>query len=218
VRSGRFLVLEGIDGCGKSTQIEALRAWLPESGLMAPGARLVVTREPGGTALGQALRALLLRPPEGAAPCSLSELMLYAADRAQHVEECLRPALAAGDWVLCDRFSGSTAAYQGYGRGLPLPTILQLEALATGGLTPDLTLWLDLPLAGSLQRRGDRPADRIEAAGEAFLQRVSDGFATLADQRGWCRVEAGLPREQVTDLCRSLITQHLGGPGDGGHG
>ena len=216
--SGRFLVLEGIDGCGKSTQIEALRAWLPVSGLMADGARLVVTREPGGTALGQALRALLLRPPEGAAPCSLSELMLYAADRAQHVEECLRPALAAGDWVLSDRFSGSTAAYQGYGRGLPLTTILQLEALATGGLAPDLTLWLDLPLAGSLQRRGDRPADRIEAAGEAFLQRVSDGFATLAGQRGWCRVEAGLPREQVTDLCRSLIREHLAVREGGGHG
>ncbi|MCP9930973.1 dTMP kinase [Cyanobium sp. AMD-g] len=216
--SGRFLVLEGIDGCGKSTQIEALRAWLPLSGLMAPGARLVVTREPGGTALGQALRALLLRPPEGAAPCSLSELMLYAADRAQHVEECLRPALAAGDWVLSDRFSGSTAAYQGYGRGLPLATILQLEALATGGLAPDLTLWLDLPLAGSLRRRGDRPADRIEAAGEAFLQRVSDGFATLAGQRGWQRVEAGGPREAVTQLCCSLITEHLGGLGDGGHG
>ncbi len=216
--SGRFLVLEGIDGCGKSTQIEALRSWLPVSGLMAQGARLVVTREPGGTALGQALRALLLRPPEGAAPCSLSELMLYAADRAQHVEECLRPALAAGDWVLSDRFSGSTAAYQGYGRGLPLATILQLEALATGGLAPDLTLWLDLPLAGSLQRRGDRPADRIEAAGEAFLQRVSDGFATLAGQRGWCRVEAGLPREQVTHRCRSLIREHLAVPGGGGHG
>ena len=216
--SGRFLVLEGIDGCGKSTQIEALRAWLPVSGLMAPGARLVVTREPGGTALGQALRSLLLRPPQGAAPSSLSELMLYAADRAQHVEECVRPALVAGDWVLSDRFSGSTAAYQGYGRGLPLATILQLESLATGGLAPDLTLWLDLPLAGSLRRRGDRPADRIEAAGEDFLQRVSDGFATLAGQRGWCRVEAGLPREQVTDLCRSLIREHLAVPGGGGHG
>ena len=217
--SGRFLVLEGIDGCGKSTQIEALRAWLPVSGLMDPGARLVVTREPGGTALGQALRSLLLRPPQGAAPCSLSELMLYAADRAQHVEECVRPALVAGDWVLSDRFSGSTAAYQGYGRGLPLTTILQLEALATGGLAPDLTLWLDLPLAGSQRRRGDRPADRIEAAGEAFLQRVSDGFATLARQRDWKRVEAGGPREQVTELCRALISQHLGAPGDrGGHG
>jgi dTMP kinase len=145
--------------------------------------------------------------------------MLYAADRAQHVEECVRPALVAGDWVLSDRFSGSTAAYQGYGRGLPLATILQLESLATGGLAPDLTLWLDLPLAGSLRRRGDRPADRIEAAGEDFLQRVSDGFATLAGQRGWKRVEAGLPREQVTELCRALISQHLGAPGDrGGHG
>lgn len=216
--SGRFLVLEGIDGCGKSTQIEALRDWLPASGLMEPGARLVVTREPGGTALGQALRALLLQPPQGAAPCSLCELMLYAADRAQHVEECLRPALAAGDWVLSDRFSGSTAAYQGYGRGLPLTTILQLEALATGGLTPDLTLWLDLSLAGSLRRRGDRPADRIEAAGEAFLQRVSDGFATLAGQRGWRRVEAGLPREDVTELCRAQITEHLGAPGGYGCG
>lgn len=216
--SGRFLVLEGIDGCGKTTQIEALRAWLPLSGLMAPGARLVVTREPGGTALGQALRALLLRPPEGAAPCSLCELMLYAADRAQHVEECLRPALAAGDWVLSDRFSGSTAAYQGYGRGLPLATIRQLEVLATGGLEPDLTLWLDLPLAGSLQRRGDRPADRIEAAGEAFLQRVSDGFASLAAERGWHRVAAGGPIEQVTGRCRSLITEHLGAAGAGGHG
>jgi dTMP kinase len=216
--SGRFLVLEGIDGCGKTTQIEALRAWLPLSGLMAPGSRLVVTREPGGTALGQALRALLLHPPDGVAPGSLCELMLYAADRAQHVEECLRPALAAGDWVLSDRYSGSTAAYQGHGRGLPMATIHQLEAMATGGLEPDLTLWLDLPLAGSLRRRGGRPADRIEATGEAFLQRVSDGFATLAAERGWQRVAAGGPIEQVTAHCRTLITEHLGAADARGHG
>ncbi|WP_216903864.1 dTMP kinase [Synechococcus sp. CCY 9618] len=217
--SGRFLVLEGIDGCGKTTQIEALRAWLPASGLMGPGARLVVTREPGGTALGRALRALLLSPPEDAAPSSLSELLLYAADRAQHVEACLRPALASGDWVLCDRFTGSTAAYQGYGRGLSLATIHQLETLATAGLEADLTLWLDLPLAGSLRRRGDRPADRIESAGDAFLQRVSDGFATLARQRGWQRVDGGLPREQVTARCRELIATQLGGaPSREGHG
>jgi dTMP kinase len=215
---GRFLVLEGIDGCGKTTQIEALRAWLPVSGLMDPGARLVVTREPGGTPLGQALRRLLLQPPEGSVPCGLSELMLYAADRAQHGAEILRPALAAGDWVLSDRYSGSTAAYQGYGRGLPLATIAALEALATEGLQPDLTLWLDLPLAGSLQRRSGRPADRIEAAGEVFLQRVCNGFATLARERGWQRVEAGLPREQVTARCRALIAAHLGGDGWEGHG
>ncbi|KEF42463.1 MAG: thymidylate kinase [Cyanobium sp. CACIAM 14] len=213
---GRLVVLEGIDGCGKTTQIEALGAWLPGSGLMASGARLVVTREPGGTALGQALRALLLSPPEGAAPAGLSELLLYAADRAQHVETCLRPALEAGDWVLCDRFTGSTAAYQGYGRGLPLATIHQLETMATSGLEADLTLWLDLPLTGSLRRRGDRPADRIEAAGEAFLQRVCDGFAALASERGWQRVEAGLPRERVTAHCRELIARHLGAAPDAG--
>jgi dTMP kinase len=207
---GRFVVLEGIDGCGKTTQIQALRAWLPTSGLMGQGTGLVVTREPGGTALGAALRSLLLSPPEDAAPSSLSELLLYAADRAQHVEACLRPALAAGDWVLCDRFTGSTAAYQGYGRGLSLATIRQLETMATGGLEADLTLWLDLPLADSLGRRGDRHADRIEASGEAFLRRVSDGFAHLARERGWQRVEAALPVEQVTARCRDLVAAHLG--------
>ena len=108
---GRFVVLEGIDGCGKTTQLQALADWLPRSGLMPPQATLVVTREPGGTPLGRSLRQLLLHPPEGAAPGERAELLLYAADRAQHVEACIAPALARGDWVLSDRFSGSTAAY-----------------------------------------------------------------------------------------------------------
>ena len=195
---GRFVVLEGIDGCGKSTQHEALSAWLPGSGLMPPGAELLLTREPGGTALGQALRQLLLHPPGAAAPQATAELLLYAADRAQHVEQVIRPALAAGHWVLSDRFSGSTAAYQGYGRGLPLPLIEQLEQIATGGLQPDLTLWLAVPLAVSLQRRGHRPADRIEASGEAFLARVAVGFAELAELHGWQRIDADQPAAQVT--------------------
>jgi dTMP kinase len=195
---GRFLVLEGIDGSGKTTQLEALRRWLPSSGLMPPGTPLLITREPGGTALGQALRQLLLHPPEEAAPCSTAELLLYAADRAQHVACHIRPALEAGAWVLSDRYSGSTAAYQGDGRGLSLALIEQLEAIATGGLQPDLTLWLDLPLAQAIQRRGERPADRIEAAGEAFLQRVAEGFARLAAARGWSRLDAGQPPEAVT--------------------
>ena len=165
---GRFVVLEGIDGCGKSTQLEALRTWLPGSGLLAPGAELVVTREPGGTALGSALRQLLLHPPGEAAPEPMAELLLYAADRAQHVEQLIRPALAAGHWVLSDRFSGSTAAYQGYGRGLSLELIDQLTLVATGGLQPDLTVLLEIPLEESLRRRGHRTADRIEAAGEAY--------------------------------------------------
>ena len=209
---GRFLVLEGVDGCGKTTQIEALRQWLPSSGLMAPGARLVVSREPGGTALGQALRQLLLHPPDGVQPLSRAELLLYAADRAQHVDGVLLPALEAGDWVLCDRFSGSTAAYQGHGRGLPLELIDTLEQLATGGLQADLTLWLDLPLEESLRRRGGRPADRIESAGEAFLERVAAGFATLASQRAWTRIEALQPVAAVTECCCAAIRRGLAVP------
>ncbi len=205
---GRFVVLEGIDGCGKSTQLEVLRSWLPGSGLLAPGAELVVTREPGGTALGAALRQLLLHPPGEAAPEPMAELLLYAADRAQHVEQLIRPALAAGHWVLSDRFSGSTAAYQGHGRGLDLARIAQLEQLATGGLAPDLTLWLALPLAESLRRRGDRAADRIEASGEAFLQRVVTGFELLARERGWWRVDATQPPGLVAEACRAALA-HL---------
>jgi dTMP kinase len=137
-------------------------------------------------------------------------LLLYAADRAQHVETLIRPALAAGHWVLSDRFSGSTAAYQGYGRGLSLLRIAELERIATGGLRPDLTLWLDLPLAESLRRRGHRPADRIEASGEEFLRRVGDGFAQLARQRGWLRLDGAGSPDQVQESCRQLLRHRLG--------
>lgn len=205
---GRFLVLEGIDGCGKTSQLEAIAAWLPGSGLMPPGALLLRTREPGGTPLGRALRQLLLHPPEEAAPCSDAELLLYAADRAQHVATVIRPALEAGHWVLSDRFSGSTAAYQGHGRGLPLERIQALEHLATGGLKADLTLWLDLPLAESLRRRGSRPADRIEAEGSAFLERVAAGFAALALERGWQRIEAAATPQEVSRHCTAAIAAH----------
>jgi len=208
---GRFIVLEGIDGCGKTTQLEALRQWLPGSGLLPPGTRVIVSREPGGTALGQALRELLLHPPDGTAPVPCAELLLYAADRAQHVETVLRPALERGDWVLCDRFTGSTAAYQGYGRGLDLGLIGALSDIATGGLSADLTLWLDVSLAESCRRRGGQMADRIEAVGEAFMSRVADGFATLAGQRGWTRINADLPVDAVTTACcRAMIRTFWG--------
>jgi dTMP kinase len=211
---GRFVVLEGIDGCGKSTQLDALAAWLPSSGLLAPGCELVVTREPGGTALGRALRQLLLHPPDEAAPETTAELLLYAADRAQHVQQLIAPALAAGHWVLSDRFSGSTAAYQGHGRGLPLALIDQLEQIATAGLVPDLTLWLDLPLAEASRRRrdrhGDHGPDRIEAGGDAFLARVHQGFAVLADQRGWLAIAADQPPEPVSAACRRALQQRFG--------
>ena len=211
---GRFVVLEGIDGCGKSTQLDALAAWLPSSGLLAPGCELVVTREPGGTALGRALRQLLLHPPDEAAPETTAELLLYAADRAQHVQQLIAPALAAGHWVLSDRFSGSTAAYQGHGRGLPLALIDQLEQIATAGLVPDLTLWLDLSLAEASRRRrdrhGDHGPDRIEAGGDAFLARVHQGFAVLADQRGWLAIAADQPPEPVSAACRRALQQRFG--------
>jgi dTMP kinase len=208
---GCFIVLEGIDGCGKTTQLEALRQWLPTSGLMPPGARVVVSREPGGTALGQALRELLLHPPDGTAPVPRAELLLYAADRAQHVETVLRPALDAGDWVLCDRFTGSTAAYQGYGRGWVKPLLRTLENLTTGGLQADLTLWLDVSLVESCRRRGGQLADRIEGEGVAFLGRVADGFLELAVQRGWVRIAAGCSVAAVTaDCCRAMVRQFGG--------
>lgn len=202
-------MLEGIDGCGKTTQLDALRQWLPRCGLMPAGTRLITTREPGGTPLGMALRQLLIDPPESIAPCPTSELLLYAADRAQHVERLIRPRLEAGDWVLSDRFSGSTAAYQGMGRGLSLKLIDQLETIATAGLAADLTLWLDLPLEQSLGRRSDRVADRIEAAGDDFLRRVARGFGSLATRRDWHRVDAGQAVDQVSQVCRRLITERF---------
>jgi dTMP kinase len=208
---GRFVVLEGIDGCGKSSQLHALTAWLPVSGLLPPGAGVVPTREPGGTPLGEALRELLLHPPGEVDPGPGAELLLYAADRAQHVEQRIQPALAAGHWVLSDRFSGSTAAYQGHGRGLNLAMIRQLEAIATGGLRADLTLWLDLPLAESRRRRGERVADRIESAGEAFLERVAAGFAAEARAGGWCRIDADQPFEAVTQACCEALSLAFGG-------
>ena len=202
---GRFVVMEGIDGCGKTTQLQALMQWLPGSGLLPPGAAVIQTREPGGTALGQALRQLLLHPPEAAEPCSVAELLMYAADRAQHVERVIRPALERGDWVVSDRFAGSTLAYQGYGRQLDRNLIAQLEHIATGGLNADATLWLQLPLHRSLARRAGQTNDRIEAAGQAFLQRVCDGFAALAAERQWCTIDADQPAPAVT----AQIRRHL---------
>ena len=206
---GTFIVLEGIDACGKTTQLQALRRWLPHSGLMPPGAQLVTTCEPGGTVLGLNLRELLLHCSTAAQPVPMAELLLYAADRAQHVAKVIRPALDRGDWVLCDRFTGSTAAYQGYGRGLNLGAIQDLEAIATGYLEPDLTLWLDVSLAESFRRRGDQLADRIEGEGDEFLSRVSYGFRELAAQRDWVCVNADQPVTDVTTTCRNIIRNAL---------
>ena len=199
--TGRFIVLDGIDGCGKSTQIRHLAQWLPVSGLMPSTAGLICTREPGGTPLGQSIRDLLLHTEADQVPSVTAELLLYAADRAQHVDTVIRPALLRGDWVLSDRFAGSTLAYQGYGRGLDHQLITRLESIATTGLVPDLTACLMVPVEVSLQRRHGEKEDRIEAEGRAFLHRVADGFAILAEQRHWCQLDA---QQSVSQLSQAL--------------
>ena len=165
-----FITLEGGEGVGKTTQQALLALQLRQAGYPC-----LCTREPGGTALGRALREILLH---GDPLTPLAELFLYAADRAEHVQKCILPALAAGQVVVCDRFTDSTLAYQGYGRGLDLEKIRQLNHLATGGLQPHLTLWLDLPPEAGLARSG--LAVRLEQERLEFHRRVHQGFQTLA--------------------------------------
>lgn len=193
---GKLIVFEGGEGSGKTTQIQRLYDWLTtDEGLISLLAKnkvrgVKLTREPGGTSLGQHIRHVLLNKSasedsvlEAASIVSKAELLLYAADRAQHVEETLKPWLAQGYWVLCDRYTDSTVAYQGYGRQLNLALIHQLNQIATGGLKSDLTLWLNVPPSIGLARMHQRgQADRIEQASQAFHQRVHDGFAALATQ------------------------------------
>jgi dTMP kinase len=207
--TGRFIVLDGIDGCGKSTQIRHLAQWLPVSGLMPSTAGLICTREPGGTPLGQSIRDLLLHTEADQVPSVTAELLLYAADRAQHVDTVIRPALLRGDWVLSDRFAGSTLAYQGYGRGLDRQLIMRLEAIATTGLVPDLTACLMVPVEVSLQRRHGEKEDRIEAEGRAFLHRVADGFAVLAEQRHWCQLDAQKSVSQLSQALEQTLREAL---------
>jgi len=206
---GRFLVFEGIDGCGKSTQINQLIKWLPNSGLMPAGSILHVTREPGGTTLGIALRELLLHPPKNISPEPLTELLLYAADRAEHVSQVILPALDKGDWIISDRFSGSTISYQGYGRELNLESICTLEQIATQGIKPDITFWLDLSVEESLARRKARNHDRIEAEGIDFLTKVTYGFKVLAQERNWTRIEAEPNQDLVTNKIKESLVEYF---------
>ncbi len=206
---GNFIVLEGIDGCGKTTQINHLAQWLPKSGLMPENTTLHITREPGGTSLGQFLRELLLNPPYQNSPYPITEILLYAADRAQHVSELVMPTLEKGDWVLSDRFSGSTLAYQGFGRQLNIDLIQQLENIATQGIFPDITLWLDLPVDESISRRGGIPNDRIESEGAEFLRRVAKGFVHLAETRHWKRIPASGDRQHISHQIEQELLQYF---------
>jgi dTMP kinase len=174
--AGRFIVLEGGDGVGKTTQIALLTAWFDAIGLPH-----VSTREPGGTPVGEAIRDVVLGRRDLDMPAE-SELLLILAARAAFVRDVVRPALEAGTTVLADRFSLSTLAYQGYGRGLDLERVRHGIEIATGGLVPDLYLVLDLPVEESRgrQRRDAEAPDRIEMAGGGFREAVRDGYLALA--------------------------------------
>ncbi|NEO83448.1 MAG: dTMP kinase [Spirulina sp. SIO3F2] len=173
---GRFIVFEGVEGAGKTTQIRLTAAYLQNQ----VNVSVQVTREPGGTKLGQSLRQLLLHD----SPMNdRTELLLFAADRAEHVQTVLQPALDQNTIVLCDRYTDSTLAYQHYGRGIERQVIEQLNTIATGGLTSDLTFWLDLDVSTGLGRsQKNISGDRIERADVDFHQRVQAGFAALAQQ------------------------------------
>ena len=169
---GRFITLEGVDGSGKSTQAALLAA-----ALEAGGVRVVRTREPGGTPLGEQVRALLLETPPGAMG-AVAEACLFAASRAELVRRVVRPALADGAWVVCDRYLESSLAYQGAGRGVGLDVVRAINAASVDGCAPDLTVLVDVPVDVAAARRCAGP-DRIEAEGDEFQRRVAGGYRTL---------------------------------------
>lgn len=172
---GRFITVEGIEGAGKSTHIPAIRAFLE-----ARGHRVLMTREPGGTPVGEQIRKLLLEP-RGEGMEADTELLLMFAARAEHVGRVIRPALAAGSWVLCDRFTDATFAYQGGGRGIEAARIEALEDWVQGGLRPDLVLILDVSPATGMARIGDRGRrDRIEGEDMDFFERIRQSYLTRA--------------------------------------
>ena len=177
---GKFITFEGPEGGGKSTHVQELAKQL-----RAEGRTVLVTREPGGTLLAEKIRSLL-RDELDDPPVTRSEVLLFLAARAQVVSQVIRPALARGEWVLCDRFADSTFAYQGYGRGIDVGLLKNFNDFATEGLMPDLTILLDVPLEVSRERLAERQAatatsaDRIEQAGTMFHRRLREGFLELA--------------------------------------
>jgi dTMP kinase len=205
---GKLIVFEGVEGCGKTTQMQMTQEWLQSLGVA-----VVVTREPGGTELGLKLRRLLLEKIEGETIADRTELLLYAADRAQHVETELKPNLKQGKIILCDRFIDSTIAYQGYGRGLDMNLIHQLNQIATGGLESDITLWFDLDAEAGLKRkrRSGEIADRIEQEAIAFHQRVQQGYTEIAasQPKRMKKIDASLTPELVQQQIQETLLHNL---------
>jgi dTMP kinase len=208
-----FITLEGIEGSGKTTQIQTVSGWLT-----AAGVDFLATREPGGTSIGSQIRSVLLNP-QNSDLAPVAELLLYAADRAQHLERVVCPALAAGTVVVCDRFFDATLVYQGYARGLDKTMIRRLHQLACGGLIPDLTLLLDLPASVGLDRawrRIDAEAaceaeSRFEAEALAFHERVRAGYLDLArrEPARFAIVDAAVDAEAVGRQIQAALAARL---------
>ena len=192
---GMFISLEGVEGCGKSTQAELLVEHV--AGL---GYSVIATREPGGTPIAEQIREILLEP-RNSDMTDITELLLYLASRAQHVTQLIRPALAQGKVVICQRFSDATFAYQGYARGLDLDLLKQMNEMATGGLEPHLTLLLDIDAEHGLSRKQPEGWDRLESENVSFHNKVREAYLTIARQAP--------ERMQVIDANGSVQSVHI---------
>lgn len=203
-RKGLFITFEGGEGCGKSTQAKLLADYL-----VSVGKDVLLVREPGGTGLGESIRTIL-KTKGGDEPCDKAELFLFLAARAQLVEKVLKPALAEGKWVVCDRFIDSTVAYQGYGRGMDVAQILSANSFACAGLKPDVTFLLDLDIDTAHGRMRAREtatntqADRIELAGDGFHSRLRNGFLELAakEPERFVVLDASAPADEIANKIR----------------
>lgn len=202
-----FITFEGLDGCGKTTQIAMLAEALRELGLP-----VVTTREPGGTAIGDQIRSCL-HDVNNTAMTSAAEILLYSASRAQLVREVIQPAVAAGKVVLCDRYADSTLAYQGYGRELDLDNLRTITDFATGGLQPDLTIWLDMDVERSLRRRQTpgEEINRMDLQTAAFYRRVEAGYRALVavEPERWAVIDADRAPELVHEEVLALVRERL---------
>lgn len=205
--SGRFITLEGGEGAGKTTQVKLLAEWL--AGL---GIEVVTTREPGGSPGAEAIRSLLVTGDPGRWD-ALTEALLHNAARRDHLRSVVRPALARGAWVVCDRFADSTLAYQGYGQGLDLAVLRQLQALVVEECQPHLTLLLDLPVGLGIGRAATRPGgeDRYERMGRAFHEKLRQGFLDMAaaEPMRFAVINAAEGVDVVQDEIRYAVTMRL---------
>jgi dTMP kinase len=200
-----FITFEGVEGSGKSTQAGDLAR-----ALEACGRSVRLTREPDGTPLGAAIRALF--ETERARPTPLAEMFLFLAARQQHVADVIRPALERGEVVISDRYLDATVAYQGYGRGVEVQTIRELNLLATGGVVPDLTIVLDLPAAAGIRRIAGRAHDSFERMGLEFHERVRHGYLEIAgaEKERVVVVAAERPEVEVREAIRGIVAERLG--------